>query len=203
MKYERLRCSKHGQYIPSAGCAICKEIDLLKVDHLHKIIDKNLIIEALENQIAEYKEAEKTHSNINKAKSELITKLESPETPEEVKEAIQSLTRNEKQIMINTIGSHAMIAVTFDHFLTIPEKRRIELKPLENYMMNICERLDYLNAEIAIKMGKELGVKNFENILDEIATTNDFMSGKIKKCHTCTAWLDQKSINKKIIKPEV
>jgi hypothetical protein len=147
-----------------------------------------------DNNFYQYKKEEKR----NKELKDKIEQLTSSEVPEAVKFATKYLTRNEKQIMINLLGAQSMLAVLVDHFNKIPENRKQAINPLYDYVINICEKVDYLNSEIAEHMAKQLSKKDFENTIADVANVCDFMAGKIIKCKTCTAWLDNKAKNRRM-----
>jgi hypothetical protein len=178
-----------------------KEIEHLKfIEMMSDITIKGSegCIIGMQNEISEFKvEIERLKKRKQFYKSK-IEQLESAEVPGTVKFATKYLTRNEKQIMINLLGAQSMLAVLVDHFNKIPANRKLAIEPLYDYIINICEKVDYLNAEIAEHMAKQISNKEFENIITDVASVCDFMAGKITKCKTCTAWLDNKAKNRRM-----
>lgn len=207
MKYN-IRCEKHKIFIGKDGCKICNEVSALRKENEHlKFIEimsditikgSEGCIVGMQNEISELKvEIERLKERKQFYKSK-IEQLKSAEVSETVKFATKYLTRNEKQIMINLLGAQSMLAVLVDHFNKIPENRKLAIEPLYDYVINICEKADYLNAEIAEHMAKQISNKEFENTITDVANVCDFMAGKITKCKTCTAWLDNKAKNRRL-----
>lgn len=207
MRYN-IRCEKHKTFIGKDGCKICNEVNALRkeIEHLKFIEMMSDItikgsegcIIGMQNEISGLKIENQRLKERKQFYKSRIEQLESAEVPEIVKFATKYLTRNEKQIMINLLGSQSMLAVLVDHFNKIPENRKLTIEPLYDYVINICEKVDYLNAEIAKHMAKQIVNKEFENIITDVASVCDFMAGKITKCKTCTAWLDNKAKNRRM-----
>jgi hypothetical protein len=202
------RCEKHQIFIGKNGCKICNEAKYLFDDAkkyhnwFMEELKKNDQLREENNKLkcdAEYYEKNYNRSiaKINLQKDN-VEQLKSPKVPEAVKFAIKYLTRNEKQIMINLLGAQSMLAVLVDHFNSIPANRKNAILPLYDYVIEICEKVDYLNSEIAEHMAKQLDTKTFNNIINDVASVCDFMAGKIIKCKTCTAWLDNKAKNRRM-----
>jgi hypothetical protein len=208
MKYSN-RCDKHKIFIGKDGCKICneiKQIEQVSDERYDYYVSECLINVKLKKENKNLKsdiEILRLNSdgkdNYIKMLQDEIEWLKSPIPNVEIKESLKSLTRNEKQIMINLLGSQSMLAVLVDHFNKVPEARKANLKPLYDYVINICEKVDYLNADIAEHMAKQLDKKEFENIISDVSSVCNFMAGKITKCKTCTAWLDDKAKNRKLV----
>ena len=224
------RCDIHQIFIGKNGCKICneikafKEIESLKNDLIFAENVKesgNRLIGELhkENEILKTKitklesESSTFNNQLNfendmlrvelKREKEHIQFLESKELSYEVKQAIKHLTRNEKQLMINLLGGQSMLASVVDSYVKIPLDKQAKLKPIYDFIIGLAEQIDIFNEASADKWAEVLGVKRYSDTVNDVACTNDFMGGKISKCHTCTAWLDQKSLNKRIIQQEL
>jgi hypothetical protein len=180
------RCLKHKIFIPASGCPICKEIEMLKTDHLNAIIDKNLQIQELNQRINTFSKELAVFTK------EATKEAEKLKITDEVKRGIHFLSRNEKSIFMNLFAAESIVMSVNDLYLQIPEKRRAEVEPFADYIGRLADVMNELDTELANKAVKAMGSKEYNELIIDAIRTLDAAGGKIKNCEVCIYALDRK-----------
>lgn len=128
-----------------------------------------------------------------------VAELESKNPPEDVKNAIFHMTRNERNIAINCFGSQTILAGIIDFALTMPKDKQKRIQPLIDYYISIADQLSEINDLLAPQMLKAMGERQYNAMILDTIFMMDLASGKVKNCDTCI----NKNDHMKIIKQEL
>jgi len=149
--------------------------------------------------LTDYETIEKLKAENLKLKAEIQT-FKHTTKDLEIHRAATWLTRNEQNIVMNLWGAESIIASVWDMYFNMPDGvKKTNIEPIVTRAMEIATELNMINTAIAEKYSKNLSEKNYTELIIDTIRMLDTLSGKIRRCETCSDALERK----KVIKAEL